>query len=109
VGGKPLLNINHVTRMAPDMAPDWPSVGEAGGYRIEIDSYPPFVGEFEMARPGGTGSSFDDAMAMTAARCVNAIQTVVQASPGYKTILDLPPLTGQNSVAASVAPARVRA
>jgi 4-hydroxy-tetrahydrodipicolinate reductase len=109
VGGKPLLNINHVTRMAPDMAPDWPNVGKAGGYRIEIDSYPPFVGEFEMARPGGTGSSFDDAMAMTAARCVNAIQTVVQAPPGYKTILDLPPLTGQNSVAATVAPASARA
>jgi hypothetical protein len=75
-------------------------VGAKGGYRIEIDAFPPFVGEFPMALPGGTGDSFDDALVMTAARTVNAIQTVVQAGPGYKTFLDLPPLTGRNALAA---------
>jgi 2,4-diaminopentanoate dehydrogenase len=102
VAGKPFYTVNHVTRMAPDMAPDWPNVGKLGGYRIEIDAFPPFVGEFEMGRRGGTGSSFDDAMTMTAARCVNAIETVVQAEPGYKTFLDLPPLTGKHAIDASV-------
>ena len=45
--------------------------------------------------PGGAGGSFADAMAMTAARCVNSVEAVVQATPGFKTFLDLPPLTGK--------------
>ena len=87
------------------MAPDWPKVGTKGGYRIEIDAFPPFVGEFEMALPGGTGTAMDDALAMTAAHCVNAIETVVAAPPGYKTFLDLPPLTGQNALLHRAGPA----
>jgi 4-hydroxy-tetrahydrodipicolinate reductase len=100
VGGQPKISVNHVNRMAPDMAPEWPSVGAVGGYRIEIDGYPPLVGDFPLGLPGGTNSVLDDAMVMTAARMVNAIQTVIEASPGYKTFLDLPPLTGQNALAA---------
>ena len=99
-GGEPVFVINHVTRMRGDIAPEWPNVGDQGqgGYRVEIDSFPPFVGEFPMALPGGTGSSFADAMAMTAGRCVNAIDAVIAASPGYKTFLDLKPLVGQNTI-----------
>ena len=98
VGGQPVFVINHVTRMRADIGQDWPTVGELGGYRVEIDSYPPFVGDFPMALPGGTGSSFADAMAMTAARCVNAIDAIVAATPGYKTFLDLKPLVGQHTI-----------
>jgi hypothetical protein len=97
IAGEPAFVINHVTRMRADIAADWPTVGEHGGYRVEIDSYPPFVGEFPMALPGGTGSSFADAMAMTAARCVNAIDAIIEATPGYKTFLDLKPLVGQHT------------
>jgi 4-hydroxy-tetrahydrodipicolinate reductase len=97
-GGEPVFVINHVTRMRADIGPEWPTVGELGGYRVEIDSYPPFVGDFPMALPGGTGSSFADAMAMTAARCVNAIDAIVAATPGYKTFLDLKPLVGQHTI-----------
>jgi 2,4-diaminopentanoate dehydrogenase len=98
VGAEPVFVINHVTRMRADIAPDWPTVGQDGGYRVEIDSFPPFVGEFPMALPGGTGSSFADAMAMTAARCVNAIDAIVAATPGYKTFLDLTPLAGRHTI-----------
>jgi 2,4-diaminopentanoate dehydrogenase len=97
-GGAPVIVVNHVTRMREDIGPDWPNVGTLGGYRIEIDAFPPFVGEFPLGLPGGTGSSFADAMAMTAARCVNAIDAVVAASPGYKTFLDLAPLVGQHTI-----------
>ncbi|WP_140694322.1 NAD(P)H-dependent amine dehydrogenase family protein [Mycolicibacterium hodleri] len=100
-GGAPVVVVNHVTRMRADIGPDWPNVGTVGGYRIEIDSFPPFVGDFPLGLPGGTGSSFDDAMAMTAARCVNAIDAVVAASPGYKTFLDLAPLVGQHTIKAA--------
>ena len=90
-GGSPVIVVNHVTRMREDIGPEWPNVGTLGGYRIEIDSFPTFVGEFPLGLPGGTGSSFADAMSMTAARCVNAIDAVVTASPGHKTFLDLAP------------------
>jgi 2,4-diaminopentanoate dehydrogenase len=90
VNGHPRLSINHVNRMGSDMAPDWPNMGSEGGYRIEIDGFPPYRGEFPLALPGGTGFSLDDAVAMTAARCVNAIEAVVQSTPGYKTVNDLP-------------------
>ncbi|MDT7683721.1 MAG: hypothetical protein QOG57_4031 [Pseudonocardiales bacterium] len=90
VAGKPRLVINHVNRMGPEMAPDWPNLGTQGGYRIEIDGFPPYRGDFPLARPGGTGYSLDDAVVMTAARCVNAIDAVVRATPGYKTVNDLP-------------------
>ncbi len=103
-GGSPVIVVNHVTRMREDIGREWPTVGTLGGYRIEIDSFPPFVGEFPLGLPGGTGSSFADAMAMTAARCVNAIDAVVTASPGYKTFLDLAPLVGQHAITAAAVP-----
>jgi hypothetical protein len=90
VNGKPRLAINHVNRMGPEMGPDWPNLGNAGGYRIEVDGYPPYRGDFPLALPGGTGYSLNDAVAMTAARCVNAIEAVVRSTPGYKMITDLP-------------------
>ena|SRR6516162_5131524 len=31
---------NHVTRMGPEMAPEWPRLGD-DGYHVEIDAFPP--------------------------------------------------------------------
>ena len=98
VDGKPMLSVNHVTRIGQDMAPDWPAIGRDGGYRVEIDAYPPFFGEFPMGLPGGTGTTFEDAMAMTAARCVNCVEPVVKAEPGYRSVLELPLLGGWYAV-----------
>jgi 4-hydroxy-tetrahydrodipicolinate reductase len=90
----PRLELRKVTRASADAAPEWPSLGRDGGYRVEIDGDPPLRGDFPMGLPGGTGSTFADAMAMTAARCVNAVESVAAAAPGYATFLDLPPLGG---------------
>jgi 4-hydroxy-tetrahydrodipicolinate reductase len=95
VGDKELFVINHVTRMGAQMAPEWPTMGTDGGYRIEIDSYPPLTAELPMALPGGTGSAFADVMVMTAGRCVNTVEAVVRADQGYKTYLELPPVGGR--------------
>ena len=95
VGGKPKIVLQHVNRLRDDMAPDWPRIEPGGGYRCEIEGTNPMIATFQMGLPGGEGSSFVEAMAMTAARCVNSVEAVVQASPGFKTFLDLPPLTGK--------------
>jgi hypothetical protein len=90
IAGTPRLVINHINRMGIAMAPDWPNIGTHGGYRVEIDGFPPYRGDFPLGVPGGTGSSLQDAVAMTAARCVNYIDAVARATPGYKTTIDLP-------------------
>ena len=95
VGGRAAIVLQHVNRLRNDMAPDWPNVEPAGGYRIEIEGTNPLRADFQLGLPGSEGNSFTDAMAMTAARCVNSVEAVVQASPGFKTFLDLPPLTGK--------------
>ena len=95
VNGKPRVVINHVNRIGGDMAPDWPTLGRDGGYRIEIDAYPPLKVDLPMGLPGGAGTAFADAMAMTAARCVNSVEAVVLAPPGYRTLNDLPPIGGK--------------
>jgi hypothetical protein len=89
IGGRDRLVINHVNRMGSEMAPDWPNLGTEGGYRIEIDGFPPYRGDFPLANPGGLGNSLDDAVVMTAARCVNAIAATVGAAPGYRTVNEL--------------------
>lgn len=109
VDGQTFIKLHHVTRASADMAPAWPNIGTDGGYRIELDSFPPFRGDFPMGLPGGTGSSFTDAMAMTAARCVNAIPVVVNAPAGLKTFLDLPAFGakrafGQNLASGAIDP-----
>lgn len=90
VDGRPRVQINHVNRLMPHAAPDWPSIGDAGGYRIEVDGFPSIRGDFPFGLPGGTRDGLKDAMAMTGARLVNSIDHVIQASPGHVTPADLP-------------------
>jgi 4-hydroxy-tetrahydrodipicolinate reductase len=87
--GKTWVQLNHVNRLGPHAAPDWPSIGDAGGYRIEVDGFPPVRGDFPFGLPGGTGDGLKDAMAMTAGRLVNCIDAVVTAAPGHLTPNDL--------------------
>jgi hypothetical protein len=95
IDGRPAIVLQHVNRLRADMAPEWPNVEPAGGYRVEIEGTNPLRADFQLGLPGSEGNSFTDAMAMTAARCVNSVEAVIQASPGFKTFLDLPPLTGK--------------
>jgi hypothetical protein len=98
VDGDARLVVNHINRLGTDTAPEWPRIGTDGGYRIEIDGFPPFRGEFPLAQAGGTGTSLEDAVAMTAARCVNSIDTVVRAKAGYLTLNDLPTIGARHGL-----------
>jgi hypothetical protein len=90
VDGKARVQTNHVNRLGPHAAPEWPSIGDAGGYRIEVDGFPSIRGDFPFGLPGGTRDGLKDAMAMTAGRLVNSIDAVVRAAPGHLTPNDLP-------------------
>lgn len=92
VDGQRAFTTSHVNRFGPDTGPQWPAIGHDGGYRIEIAGSTPMVVDIPLGLAGGRGSALADAGEVTAARLVNSIVPVIEASPGYKTFLDLAPL-----------------
>jgi hypothetical protein len=92
VGGEEVVTIEHVNRMAPDLAPDWPK-SRSGGidrtWRVQIDGEPSFDAEFEVGfRPGEQEN--DHGLLATGMRAVNAIPWVCEAKPGIVDALHLP-------------------
>ncbi len=87
VDGRDAIVIEHVNRMAPDLAPDWPTAERDGTYRIMIDGEPSLSCELQV----GNATSFShDGMVATAMRVVNAIPFVCAAAPGIATATSLP-------------------
>jgi 2,4-diaminopentanoate dehydrogenase len=87
VDGRDAIVIEHVNRMAPDLAPDWPTAERDGTYRIMIDGEPTLSCELQL----GTAADFSrDGMLATTMRVVNAIPFVCDAAPGIVTSTSLP-------------------
>jgi hypothetical protein len=87
VNGRDAIVIEHVNRMAPDIAPDWPTAGRDGTYRISVEGDPSFQSELTF---GGARAFSDHGMVATTMRVVNAIPAVCAAPPGLVTAADLP-------------------
>ena len=87
VDGHDAIVIEHVNRMAADLAPEWPIGERDGTYRIVIEGDPNI--ECTMAA-GDPAASTAGAMVATAMRVVNAVPYVVDAPPGLLSSLDLP-------------------
>jgi hypothetical protein len=87
VGGRDAIVIEHVNRMAPDLAPEWPTARRDGTYRIEIEGNPDLTCELTVGKPE---TASDDGMVATTMRLVNAIPYVCEAPAGLATSLDLP-------------------
>jgi 2,4-diaminopentanoate dehydrogenase len=85
VGGEERLVVEHVTRLHDDQAPHWPQ-GE--GYRILVEGEPHL--RLELALSSDRGDHNHAGCLATAMHVVNAIPAVVAATPGVKTMLDLP-------------------
>jgi hypothetical protein len=94
VDGRPLLVMEHVTRIDDDCAPDWPSATQPGGiHRVRISGHPNLDVTIHGTEPGEPGAA-GGGNATAANRIVNAIPAVCESPAGPISALDLPPVTG---------------
>ncbi|HEX4360361.1 MAG TPA: diacylglycerol kinase [Pseudonocardia sp.] len=93
VGGRPVLVLEHVTRLHDDLGPDWPQPSGQGCYRVEVRGEPNY--SLDLRLLGGDGDHNTAGLKATAMRLVNAVPSVVAARPGLLTALDLPLITGR--------------
>lgn len=89
VDGQPVITIEHINRMAPDLAPEW-ATAPNGTYRLIIEGQPHMQCDLRLGTEDTAESANANAMEATAMRVVNAIPYVVEAAPGIATSLDLP-------------------
>jgi hypothetical protein len=87
VDGRERIVIEHVNRMAPDLAPEWPAGERDGTYRVVIEGDPGIECNMTVGEPAAATAG---AMVATAMRVVNAVPYVVAAPPGLVSSLDLP-------------------
>jgi 2,4-diaminopentanoate dehydrogenase len=94
VDGRPLLVVEHVTRIDDACAPDWPTSASPGGeHRVLIAGHPNIEVGVHSLDPGEPGPAAGG-NATAANRIVNAIPAVCQARPGPLSAADLPVITG---------------
>ena len=94
VKGKPVIIVEHVTRLRPDLRPDWAQPAQPGGsYRVEITGEPSYV--MDICPTSRNGDHNYAAILAAAGRIVNAIPDVVAARAGIRTTLDMPLVTGR--------------
>ncbi|MCU1488046.1 MAG: hypothetical protein JWN67_4792 [Actinomycetia bacterium] len=88
VDGREAIVIEHVNRMAPDLAPDWPTAPRDGTYRIIVEGEPSMQCDLVIGATPETASA--EGMIATTMRIVNAVPGVCAAPPGLLSSLDLP-------------------
>jgi 2,4-diaminopentanoate dehydrogenase len=89
IDGRDAIVIEHVNRMAPEIAPDWPTAARDGTYRVVFAGEPDLACELQL---GGPRNFSEQGMIATAMRVVNAIPYVCRAGPGLVSAAELPPL-----------------
>jgi 4-hydroxy-tetrahydrodipicolinate reductase len=94
IAGRPAIVLEHITRLRPDLAPDWPQGSNGPGYYVMIEGDPKMTCHFD--QQNATGDHVAGGILATATRVVNAIPAVCQAPPGLLTALDLPLVTGRH-------------
>jgi 2,4-diaminopentanoate dehydrogenase len=89
VNGREAIVIEHIIRMARDVAPAWPTSDSDATYRVDIEGDPDIHCVLTLGEAEGHAAGHA-AMASTAMRVVNAIPYVVDAAPGLLSSLDIP-------------------
>lgn len=99
VKGRPVIVVEHVTRLRGDLRPDWAQPAQPGGsYRVEVTGEPSYA--MDICPTSRNGDHNYAAILAAAGRIVNAIPDVVAAAPGIRTTLDMPLVTGKGLYAA---------
>jgi hypothetical protein len=89
VGGEPRIVIEHVTRIHPSCAPDWPTPPDGtGAHRVVVEGRPRIEVTVEASDEGENRSAGGNATAV--GRLVNAVDWLVAAEPGLYDALDVP-------------------
>lgn len=107
VDGREAIVIEHVTRLAGDVAPHWPQGQGDLSYRVVITGEPDIdctlAATLRDPRRAGIANMTSGAGAMvsTAMRVVNAIPYVVAAQPGLHSAVDLPLTIPRHAFASS--------
>lgn len=91
--GRPVVVLEHVTRLDDDLAPTWPQPAGQGCYRVVVSGEPNYTLDLQLL--GSDGDHNTAGLKATAMRLVNAVPAVVAAPPGLLTALDLPLVTGR--------------
>ena len=99
VGGEPRIVIEHITRIHPSVAPDWPVPpdGGAGAHKVIIEGDPRIELNLEATTEGDNRAAGGNATA--AGRLVNAIPWLLDAPPGIYDALDVPLSPGAGKLA----------
>ncbi|MGY0021837.1 NAD(P)H-dependent amine dehydrogenase family protein [Streptomyces sp. YJ-C3] len=92
VDGEVRIVVEHVTRIHPSCAPDWPVPpgGGAGAHRVIVEGRPHIEVTVQATDEGGNHSAGGNATAV--GRLVGAIDWLVAAPPGLYDALDIPVL-----------------
>jgi hypothetical protein len=91
VDGRPALTVEHITRLAPDVAPDWPT---GRGWKVTVEGVPSMVLESKIAVHGEDEN--EQGCLGTAMHAVHAVAPVCAAPHGIATFLDLPTVIGRH-------------
>ncbi|MEZ4281460.1 MAG: dihydrodipicolinate reductase [Myxococcota bacterium] len=94
VDGRDAIVIEHVNRMADDLAPEWATAARDGTYRIAFEGEPDLACELTL---GSADDYSKQGMIATAMRVVNAIPYVCDAAPGLVGAAQLPPLVPRDA------------
>ena len=94
--GRPVIVLEHVTRLRDDLAPHWPQPAGQGCYRVVVRGEPNYTLDLQLL--GSDGDHNTAGLKATAMRLVNAVPAVVAAPPGLLTALDLPLVAGRGLV-----------
>lgn len=91
--GKVRIILQHFTRMADHLAPDWP---RGHGWLLEFQGDPEIRARIEIGAHDSAMPT-DDACLATGMHAIHSIPHVVAAAPGILTLADVPPSWGKDA------------
>lgn len=91
-GGRERIVLQHFTRMAEDLAPEWP---HGHGWLIDLEGEPTINARIDIGSDSVMPT--DDACMATAMHAVHAVPYVVAAPAGIMLLTDAPPLAGADA------------